>query len=200
MSIRERLFLRRLRDRDEAAFREMVEEYQDQVFSLLYRMLGSRAEAEDIAQEVFVTVFKSIDQFRGESKFSTWLYRIAANHSKNRIKYLSRRYDRATSEYDEAAERDVNAQRGEGIGQARIASPDAALEGAELERTVQAAIHDLDEDHRLVIVLRDIEELSYEEIAEIAGLPEGTVKSRIHRARVALKEKLAHYVTDKEKP
>ena len=105
MTFRERLLLRRLRERDERAFRELVEEYQDRVFNLLYRMIGGREEAEDLAQEVFVTVFKSIEQFRGESKLSTWLYRVAVNHCKNRIKYLVRRHDRKTGTLDDAADR-----------------------------------------------------------------------------------------------
>jgi RNA polymerase sigma-70 factor, ECF subfamily len=193
VSLRDRLLLRRLRDRDERAFKDMVEQYQDRVFNLLFRMIGVREEAEDLAQEVFVTVFKSIDQFRGDSKFSTWLYRVAANHCKNRIKYLARRHDRATSALDELAERESVAQGGGPIAAGRIDRPDAVLEGAERDRVVQEAIAALDEDHRLVVVLRDIEELSYEEIVVITGLPEGTVKSRLHRARLALKEKLANY-------
>src|SRR5262249_1213577 len=92
VSLRELLLLRRLRERDERAFKEMVEAYQDRIFNLLFRMIGKREEAEDLAQEVFVTVFKSIDQFRGDSKLSTWLYRVAVNHCKNRIKYLARRH------------------------------------------------------------------------------------------------------------
>lgn len=191
MALGERLLLRRLRERDERAFREMVEEHQDRVFNLLYRMIGAREEARDLAQEVFVTVFKSIDQFRGDSKLSTWLYRIAANHCKNRIKYLSRRHDRDTGVLDDVAEKASAAQGGVPIASGHIAGPHAALEGAETERLVQRAIAELDEDQRLVVVLRDIEELSYEEIGAITGLPEGTVKSRLHRARLALKEKLA---------
>ncbi len=194
MSLRERLLLRRLRERDERAFKEMVEAYQDRVFNLLFRMIGAREEAEDLAQEVFVTVFKSIDQFRGESKLSTWLYRVAANHCKNRIKYLARRHDRATSALDDAAEREAAAQGGTPVGAGHIDTPDRALEGAEMERIVQKAIAELDEEQRLVVLLRDIEELAYEEICEITGLPEGTVKSRLHRARLALKDKLAKHM------
>ena len=81
-TIRERLLIRRLQQRDERAFTEVVRLYQHKVYNLVYRMVGNREEAEDVAQEVFVTVFKAIDSFRGESKFSTWLYRIAANHCK----------------------------------------------------------------------------------------------------------------------
>jgi RNA polymerase sigma-70 factor, ECF subfamily len=190
VSLRERLLLRRLRERDERAFQEMVERYQHPIFNLLYRMIGSKEEAEDLAQEVFVTVFKSIDQFRGESKFSTWLYRIAANHCKNRIKYLSRRHDRQTGELDEATERAAVAQGGAPIAAGHVDGPDRVLEGLETERIVQRAIAELDEDHRLVVILRDIDELSYDEIGVITGLPEGTVKSRLHRARLQLKERL----------
>ena len=183
-AIREALLLRRLRARDERAFEEVVTLYRDRVFGLILRMVGNREEAEDLAQEVFITVLKSIDSFRGEAKFSTWLYRIAANHTKNRMKYLNRRAYKTTSEYDEAAER--SAQRGEALPRAH--NPESAMAGAQIDRVVQGAIAELDEDHRELVVLRDMEELSYEEIVSITGLNEGTVKSRLHRARTALKE------------
>ena len=188
MSRSERVLIRKLRDRDERAFREIVGLYSDRVFNLTYRMLGNRAEAEDVAQEVFITVFKSIDSFRGDSKFTTWLYRITANHCKNRIKYHARRHDRNKSEYDEQID-------GGNTSAAPIAPkpsprPDSRLEGAQLEQQLQQAISTLDEEHRILVVLRDIEELSYEEISEITGLKEGTVKSRLHRARLALRKKM----------
>jgi RNA polymerase sigma-70 factor, ECF subfamily len=188
MSLSERLLIARLRQRDEQAFSEVVRLHGDKVFNLVLRMVGTRAEAEDIAQEVFVTVFKSIDSFRGEAKFTTWLLRIAANHSKNRIKYLARRSTDKNG-LDGASEAQL-ADHGKAPLQAHIDAPDALLEAAELETLMQEAIATLDEEHRLLVVLRDIEDLSYEEIAEITGLPEGTVKSRLHRARVALKEHL----------
>ncbi len=179
MSLSERLFLARLKRRDEQAFGEMVRLHGDRVFNLVLRMVGGRAEAEDIAQEVFVTVWKSIDTFRGESKLSTWLLRIAANHAKNRIKYLARR---AT---DKEGLDGVSAA---GLADSRRRGPDALLEAAQTDSLMQAAIAALDDDHRLLVVLRDIEGLSYEEICSITGLPDGTVKSRLHRARTALRE------------
>src|ERR1700733_14918550 len=112
-AIREALLLRRLRARDERAFEEVVVLYRDRVFGLILRMVGNREEAEDLAQEVFITVLKSIDSFRGDAKFSTWLYRIAANHTKNRMKYLKRRAYKTTSENDENT--DSSAQRGEAL-------------------------------------------------------------------------------------
>lgn len=179
--------LRRLQQRDERAFVECVQRYQAQVFRLLYRMLGDRHEAEDVAQEVFVTVFKSIDSFRGESRFSTWLYRIAANQCKNRLKYLGRRGRRGRETLDDASERDLQEARAQGLAPGHT-GPDQVLEGAQLDALVQRGIASLDEEHRELVILRDMEGLSYEEICQITGLPEGTVKSRLHRARLALKE------------
>ncbi len=193
MTLRERLLIRRLQQRDEKAFVEVVRLYQHKVYNLVYRMLGNREEAEDVAQEVFVTVFKSIDSFRGEAKFSTWLYRIAANHCKNRMKYLGRRSYKSTGELDEAAEREAqNAQPS--AMKPHVDGPDAVLEGLQLEKLVQEGIASLDEEHRELIVLRDVEDLSYEEIAAITGLADGTVKSRLHRARMALKDYMAKLV------
>ncbi len=187
MSIAERLLINRLRQRDEQAFNEVVRQHGDKVFNLVLRMVGIRAEAEDIAQEVFVTVFKSIDTFREEAKFSTWLLRIAANHAKNRIKYLARR-ETDRDGLDHALETQVDPDAA--TSGAHTRGPEAALQAAEIEELMQAAIATLDEDQRLLVILRDIEEMSYEEIYEITGLPEGTVKSRLHRARTALKERL----------
>jgi RNA polymerase sigma-70 factor, ECF subfamily len=189
----ERALLRRLRNREERAFRELIELYRDRVFNVTFRMLGDRAEAEDIAQEVFIAVFKTIDTFREEAKFSTWLYRVAVNHTKNRIKYLARRSDRQRTELDEnLTDSDAGNVGGATIKPAR---PDRALEGAQLEQVLQAAIATLEEDHRVLVVLRDVEELSIEEICEITGLPDGTVKSRLHRARAALRKKLQRHVS-----
>ena len=184
--------IRRLQQHDEKAFQKCVKLYQTKVYGLVYRMLGSQAEAEDVSQEVFVTVFKSIDSFRGDSKFSTWLYRIAANHCKNRIKYLKRRAHKQTGELDDAAERELLGSSSSTLGQQQ-ASPVEALEGLQLGSIVKRAITKLDEEHRLLLVLRDVEELSYEEIMQVTGLAEGTVKSRLHRARLVLKEEIARH-------
>jgi RNA polymerase sigma-70 factor (ECF subfamily) len=190
MSELERSLLRRLRDRDERAFRELIEAHRDRVFNICYRMLGNRHESEDVAQEVFITVFKTIETFREEAKFSTWLYRVAVNHCKNRIKYLARRHDKDRDELDEGA----SGANGTPIGAPLPNAPDRALEGAQMEKLLQDAIALLDEDQRTVVVLRDVEDLSIEEICEITGLPDGTVKSRLHRARLVLRKRLAKHV------
>lgn len=192
MSLLERRLIRRLQQRDEKAFREIVELYGDQVYNLTYRMMGSREDAEDLAQEVFITVFKSIDSFRGDSKLSTWLYRVTINHCKNRIKYLARRHDRQKSEYEDGATR--QGVDGGLTAPTALPRPDKHIEGMELEGLMQECIASLEEEHRLLIVLRDVQELSYEEISAITNLPEGTVKSRLHRARMALRKKLLKHM------
>lgn len=190
MSELERSLLRRLRNRDERAFRELIDAHRDRVYNICYRMLGNRHESEDVAQEVFITVFKTIDTFREEAKFSTWLYRVAVNHCKNRIKYLARRYDKQREEIDDQS----SGVNGTPIGAPMPHAPDRALEGAQMEKLMQDAIATLDDEQRIVVVLRDVEDLSIEEICEITGLPDGTVKSRLHRARLVLRKKLARHV------
>ena len=180
----EKKLIRRLKQRDEQAFLQVVTLYQHKIFNLVYRMIGDPQEAEDLAQEVFITVLKNIHSFRGDSKFSTWLFRIAINHSKNRIKYLRRRARGRTQALDDTPEGQLCTGN---FGEV-LPRPDSQVLGKELERVLQRAIAALDEEHREVIVLRDIENLTYEEIVQITGLNQGTVKSRLHRARVALKE------------
>lgn len=179
-------FLARLRARDERAFNELVRLYERRIYSLAFRMLGRRDEAEDLAQEVFVQVFKAIETFRGESKLSTWMYRITVNLSKNRTKYLARRHAGEEEDVTELGER-VPMGEARGVTASDVARPDEAYAGHEVESIVQKCIASLDVDFREVLVLRDVEDLSYEEIAEITGLPDGTVKSRIFRARAQLK-------------
>ena len=193
MSDVERALIRRLRDRDERAFRELLELHRDRVFNITYRMLGNRSEAEDVSQEVFITVFKTIDSFREESKFSTWLYRVAVNHTKNRIKYLARRHERDRDELDETSSQTTGAVNGAPV---RTPQPDKALASAQMEALLQEAIDSLDEDQRAVVILRDVEDLSIEEICEITGLPDGTVKSRLHRARLVLRKKMQRHVEE----
>ena len=177
----------RLIARDERAFNELVRAYEGRVLGLVLRMLGNRAEAEDLAQEVFVQVFKAIGSFRGDSKLSTWIYRIAINLCKNRTKYLKVRHEGEQDELEAVAER-VPLGQLRGANVAQVARPDEMLGGKQVEQIVQRAILSLEPSFRECLVLRDVEELSYEEIEAITGLALGTVKSRIHRARAMLRE------------
>lgn len=182
----ERKFIERLARRDERAFNELVQLYEARVFRLLQRMLGRRDEAEDMAQEVFVQIFKAVGTFRGDSKLSTWIYRVSVNLCKNRMKYLSRRHTDGEDELEPVAER-ATLDQAKGVTFADVAQPDRLVEGYQMERVVQRCIAELDPDFREVLILRDLEDLSYEEMSDITGLPDGTVKSRLHRARSMLR-------------
>lgn len=189
-------FIERLRARDERAFNELVRMYERRVFVLVHRMLGRREEAEDISQEVFVQVFKAIGQFRGEAKLSTWIYRIAINLCKNRAMYLSRRHAGDEDELEGLAERHaMEGAKGSTVG--AVHRPDEIMSGKQLEAIVARAIAALEVEFREVLVLRDVEDMSYDEIAVIVGAPEGTVKSRLHRARAQLKEAIERALGEK---
>lgn len=184
----ERRFLQRLRERDEAAFNTLVRDHQGQVFRLLQRLLGDPAEAQDVAQEVFVSVFKSIDKFRGDSRLSTWIYRIATNHGKNRIKYLARRARDARRPLDEDTTTAGQVALATG---GQVHRPDELVQGYQAQGHLRLALDSLDEEQRALVVLRDLEHMSYEDIQRVTGLPIGTVKSRLHRARMALHRSFA---------
>jgi RNA polymerase sigma-70 factor (ECF subfamily) len=186
----ERRFVERLQKHDERAFNELVEAYSPRVYRLVARMLGRREDAEDMAQEVFVQVFKGIGQFRGESKLGTWIYRVAINLCKNRSKYLSRRQDDKQDALDAVADRQP-LHEAKGVTSGQVNRPDHMVEGMQIEAIMRKCIAELDPDFREALILRDVENLSYEEIIDITGVAEGTVKSRIHRARALLKQRVA---------
>jgi RNA polymerase sigma-70 factor (ECF subfamily) len=181
----EERLIERLRQRDEGAFNELVRLHQAAVFRQLLRVIGDPAEAEDLAQEVFVTVFKAIDTFRGDSRLATWIHRIAQNHARNRLKYHGRHKRRGDAPLEETTEEAVAVPE---TG-SRLPRPDHQVEAHQAEVQIRIAITQLEPEQRTLIVLRDLENLTYEEIQEQTGLPSGTVKSRLHRARVALQER-----------
>jgi RNA polymerase sigma-70 factor (ECF subfamily) len=166
-----------LRRGDPRAFEELVRGYQHRVFGVALRMLGSRAEAEEVAQEVFLRVHRAVDDFRGDAKLSTWLYAIASRLCLNRLATGERR---AVREGEETLTRLASSQAG----------PADELERNELEAALHRAIAELPEERRIVVVLRDLEGLAYDEIAAALDLELGTVRSRLHRARMDLKSKL----------
>jgi RNA polymerase sigma-70 factor (ECF subfamily) len=194
--LQDRRLVRRARAGDERAFEELVRVYQDRIFGLTYRMMGNRQEAEDLAQEVFLTMHRAIGTYRGEGRFFAWLYRIASNTCKNRIKYLRGRNFHRSSDIDETPAAHVLGQDGGPTSsmQSHVPDPEAAMAGRRLEALVQRELAALEPEHRLLIVLRDIQGLSYQDILRITGLQEGTLKSRLHRARLALKDRIAPHL------
>ncbi len=171
----------RLRRGDPGAFEDLVIAYQHRVFGVALRMLGNRAEAEELAQEVFLRVHRAVGDFRGEAKLSTWLYAIASRLCLNRLAAGERRMARQGEEIlTRVASREVG--------------PAEELERTELETALHRAIAELSEERRIVVVLRDLEGLSYEEIAAALELELGTVRSRLHRARIDLRDKLERFL------
>jgi RNA polymerase sigma-70 factor (ECF subfamily) len=180
----EQQFIKRLRARDERAFNELVEVYGTRIYCLMFRILGRSDEAEDMTQEIFVHVFKKIAMFQGTSGLGTWLYRVAVNQCRNRFRTVMRRKE----ELRWAAPVDHRATLAQARGtlHGEQQRPDQVAEGYQLEKIIRHCILELDPDHREAVVLRDVENLSLEEITEITGLSLGAVKSRLRRARVLL--------------
>jgi RNA polymerase sigma-70 factor (ECF subfamily) len=176
--------VRRVQRGERGAFDLLVLKYQHKVVKLVARMLRDPAEAEDVAQEAFVKAYRAIGSFRGDSAFYTWLYRIAVNTARNTMASRQRRpldYEADLSESEQSA---VESRMRHGD------TPEAAALSDEIHRTVNDAIAALPEDLRTAIILREVEGLSYEEIAETMDCPVGTVRSRIFRAREAIDRSL----------
>ncbi len=188
----EKLLLERLREGRPEAFDYVLRRYQDKIYNFVYRILGDPQEAEDVAQDVFVSFYVTIHSFRGQCRLSTWLHRIALNQARNRLKYLGiRRAHRHEPRAEDTRPIGGSARPGY---HAHIPRPDELAEGHELEQRIQEALDSLDPEQRSLIVCRDIQGMTYQEICEIFDLPLGTVKSKLHRARLALKERLAPYI------
>jgi RNA polymerase sigma-70 factor, ECF subfamily len=171
---------------DRTAFDRLVLKHKDRVFGLCYWLLGDYQEADEAAQEIFVRAFRSLGKFRFESAFTTWLFRIGVNFCRNRNGSREYREKRKTVSLDRNPSEQGLALQVED----ESPSPDARMEERERNRIIRGAVETLPEDQKTVVTLRDIEGLGYEEIARITGLNLGTVKSRISRARLTLKEKL----------
>jgi RNA polymerase sigma factor (sigma-70 family) len=174
-------FVARLRAGEPKAFEELVATYQHRVFGVALRMLRNAAEAEEVAQEAFLRAHRALADFRGDAKLSTWLYAIVSRLCLTRLGSGERRMAR---QGEETLMRLANSE----------GDPSDALERGEVEAALHRAIAELPEDRRIVVVLRDLEGLSYEEIAQALDLELGTVRSRLHRARMDLKDKMERFL------
>ncbi|HEX2944620.1 MAG TPA: sigma-70 family RNA polymerase sigma factor [Clostridia bacterium] len=185
MSHNEQHLLERSKAGDAAAFEELIEAYQKKIFNLAYRIVGNYDDAADLAQEAMIRIFRSIANFREQSSFSTWVYRITTNVCLDEIR---RKKNTRVLSLDE----EIHVEDGEVKRQIMSdePQPDEVAEREELRSLIDSAIKSLPEDQRLVLTLRDLQGLSYEEISKILDCPVGTVKSRINRARQALKNVL----------
>ena len=170
-----------------AAFDELVLSHKDKVFNLCYCFIGDYQDANDLAQDVFFKAFKALKNFRFEAEFSTWIYRIAVNTCKNRLKSFQYRLKKKFVHLNNTAA----AKNNPGIEmEDESSSPEIELGIKEKSKLIQAAINSLPAEKKAVVVLRDIEGLSYKEISSVTGFNLGTVKSKLARARQDLREKL----------
>ena len=176
------------------AFEILVERHQKRMLNVAYRMLGDYEEACDVVQDAFLAAYRAIGSFRREARFSTWLYGIVVNHARNRIKKAQGRLRHETRSIDDPV--------GLKEGSLQREIPDCGesaveqLEKKEIEARVQECIGALETEYREVLVLRDIQGFSYDEIGEMLKLPDGTVKSRLFRARAAMKDCLVKVLGD----
>jgi len=173
--------VRKLQRGETDAFETLIRRHQKTIFNLVYRMLGDYDEAAEISQEVFLSAYRAIGNFRGEANFSTWLYRIALNHATTRRKSLNTRQQRNVPIENTEPASDPHP------------GPAESLEKKEVRQRVQQALNRLEPEDAAVILLRDLQDVPYEEVARVLEIPIGTVKSRLHRARQALKSELTSY-------
>ncbi len=184
-SSNERLLVGKLKQGDEHAFAQLIHLYEHRVYAMAFRFTGSREDAEDITQETFLGVLSSLNRFRGASKLSTWVYRIAMNHC---LEHVRRRKADTVPLNEELAI--TTSSPGD--------DPARSAEQCEASDAVQNALLGLSPDHRQVVVLHELQELTYGEIADALDIPVGTVKSRLFNAMRKLKELLSDYVADGE--
>lgn len=189
----EAVLIDRFRRGDMQAFGVLVSTYQDRIYNMILRMCSNPADAEELAQEAFLRAMQKMDQFRGQSRFYTWLFRIAANltisHRRRGSKLIFRSLT-GSGEYEGLQAEGLTAT----LAQRRAPGPVAAAMSAEIRGRIEQALDALDDEFRIVAVLRDIEQMNYAEISEVLDVPIGTVKSRLHRARCMLKRRLADLI------
>ncbi|MDE2196611.1 MAG: RNA polymerase sigma factor RpoE [Gammaproteobacteria bacterium] len=180
----DQVLVERVQRGDKTAFDVLVRKYQQKIIKLVTRYVHDGTEALDVAQEAFIKAYRAIPGFRGDSAFYTWLYRIAINTAKNHLVAEGRRPLDHGVDLQDPEQYDMQARLRD------MDTPERLLLTEEIQRTVESAIEQLPEDLRTAIILREIEGLSYEEIAEAMSCPVGTVRSRIFRAREAIDNRL----------
>lgn len=180
--------VRRVQAGDREAYNILVLRYQHRVVDIAYKYVGNVSDANDVAQEAFIRAYRALDNFRGDSSFFTWLYRIVTNASKS---YLEQHQKMRYSVDIDAPDFDMN-QDGRGLLTSHE-TPDRLIESDELSEVILQAVNELPEDLKRAIILREVEEMSYEDIAAEMNTPLGTVRSRIFRARQFIEERMAQF-------
>jgi RNA polymerase sigma-70 factor (ECF subfamily) len=190
----DRLLVDRFRQGDQSAFEQMVSRYWDRIYAMVNQLLRNPEDAEEVTQDAFIRAHRGLVNFRGESAFSTWLYQIATNLARNRYWYWWRRRRDHTISFDQPIGQEGETTLAE-VFPSELETPEDATVTQEFVSRVAECMHKLSPKHREILILRNIKNLSYEEIAEILGISVGTVKSRIARARDSLRAKLGSEFT-----
>lgn len=181
---------------DAEAFSQLVEEFQDRVVGILYHLVGNADEAEDLAQEAFLRVFRSRERYEPSAKFSTWLFTIVNNLARNSVRDRRRRRDQAAGDAGEASMPSIDKYAQAPSG----AMPSRIFAKGEISEVVRAAISQLSEDQRLAVMLNKFEDMNYKQIGEVMGRSEMAVKSLLARARAVLKTILEPYIDEGRNP
>ncbi len=185
----DRVLVDRFKSGDKSAFDEMVSRYWDRIYTMVHQLLRNPQDAEEVTQDAFIRAHRGLVNFRGESAFSTWLYQIATNLARNRYWYWWRRKRDKSISFDQPLSDDNDLTLAEVIP-APTDSPDDLTVNQEFVDRIALGMGKLGSKHREILILRNIKNMTYEEIAEILGISVGTVKSRIARARESLRSKL----------
>ena len=186
--------VKRAQNKDKEAFRSLVERYQNRAYSLAFSIMNNKQDAEDVVQESFVKAYLSIEKFKGQSSFYTWLYRIVRNMAID----VKRKRSREKSTQPDMDSFDIEAEADLSVAyNAESQSPDYALLRKEKARRIAAVLNDISEEHRTVILLREIDGMDYSQIAKVTGVSKGTIMSRLHYARKKLQQALSDLMSDK---
>lgn len=185
----DRMLVDRFKSGDQSAFDEMVTRYWDRIYSMVHQLLRNQQDAEEVTQDAFIRAHRGLANFRGDSAFSTWLYQIATNLARNRYWYWWRRKRDRSVSFDAPVSADNDMTLADVIP-AEIESPDDITVNQEFVGRISKGMERLSAKHREILVLRNVKNMSYEEISAILGISVGTVKSRIARARESLRSKL----------
>jgi RNA polymerase sigma-70 factor (ECF subfamily) len=185
----DRLLVDRFKNGDQSAFNEMVSRYWDRIYAMVNQLLRNQQDAEEVTQDAFIRAHRGLANFRGDSAFSTWLYQIATNLARNRYWYWWRRKRDKSVSFDAPVSADNSTTLAE-VLPAELETPEDATVTQEFVTRIATGMEKLSAKHREILILRNVKNLSYEEIAEILTISVGTVKSRIARARESLRAKI----------
>lgn len=180
MQLSDEQLVSRFKEGSMEAFEELVRRYETKIYNLVYRFMGNHADAGDLAQEAFIRAYRALSKFRGESSFSTWIYKVTANVCRDELRKQRRKKNISLDEL-EGGQREIAVADTSSL-------PEETFERRELQNRIQVYLNQLSEDHRLILLMREMQDMSYEEISEVMQCSMGTVKSRLSRARTALKK------------